>query len=81
LNHYQITFPTIDLTIDRYAGSIHTAVARAIKGALVTKGQTLSLKVTNLGKHDHDWRPMEGFGTLEVQECVSGCGRQNWRKN
>jgi hypothetical protein len=77
LNHYQITFPTIDLTLDQYTGSIHTAVARAIKGASVTKGQTLSLKVTNLGKHDHDWRPMESMP--KVRECVSGCGRQNWR--
>lgn len=77
MNHYQITFPTIDLTLDQYAGSIHTAVARAIKGASVTKGQTLSLKVTNLGKHDHDWRPMESMP--KVRECVSGCGRQNWR--
>jgi hypothetical protein len=79
MNHYQITFPTIDLTIDRYAGSIHTAVARAIKGASVTKGQTLSLKVANLGKHDHDWRPVESMPG--VRECVSGCGRQSWRKN
>jgi hypothetical protein len=79
MNHYRITFPTIDLTLDQYAGSIHTAVARAIKGALVRKGQTLSLKVTNLGKHDHEWRPMESMP--EVGECVSGCGRQNWRRN
>ena len=79
MNHYQIRFIHDDRPRSYYAGNVHTALARATKHMTVRSGLVLSLKVTNLGKHDHDWRPVESMPG--VRECVSGCGRQSWRKN
>ena len=79
---YKISFTHDTQTPPRsyFASNVHTALMRATRAMTVRPGLVLSLKVTNAGKHTHEWAAMNySWRSLPLDRCT-GCGKNRGHK-